>query len=180
MKKLILTLLVILMLTGCRKEARQLDEEKYDAYLTYYQSILDYENKLSSSQNYDIKLAANKINDELYRYDVIIDNTRIAMYGIEILVIIDDLTMEIDTSRMMPSIGIFDEEEYTMIPNQIDRNKNIVRGIDLSFTTNEDNVSVSVMVSFYDKDKTRNTKEYFSLSAEYIEPEPQEETTPQA
>ncbi len=174
MKKFFVTLLVILMLAGCRQETRQLDEEKYDAYLTYYQSILDYENKQTSSQNFDIKLAANKINDELYRYDVIVDNTRIAMYGIEVLVIIDDLTMEIDNSRMMPSIGIFDEDEYTMIPNQVDRNKNIVRGIDLSFTANEPEVSVSVMVSFYDKDKTRNTKEYFSLNTTYQEPEPEQ------
>ncbi len=31
----------VIMLAGCQNKTRKLDDEKYDAYLTYYQSILD-------------------------------------------------------------------------------------------------------------------------------------------
>ena len=37
---IILTVLLMILLAGCRSDARQLNEEKYNAYLAYYQAIL--------------------------------------------------------------------------------------------------------------------------------------------
>ena len=171
MRKCLTVILALLLLAGCQKETRQLDEEKYNAYISYYQSILDVENKQKSSQHFDIKMAVNMLSEGNYRYDVIIDNCRVSMYDMEVLVIVDDVNKEINRDVMMPSIGIFEENEYSMIPNQVDLDKNIVQGIDLSITSPEPTLSVSVMVSYYDKNKEKNTREYFSLTASYQAPE---------
>ena len=169
----------MILLAGCRSDARQLNEEKYNAYLAYYQAILDYDNKQSQSNEFDINLVINKLSDENYRYDVIIDNPKVAMYNIEVLMIVDDIAHAVRTDVMMPSVGIFEDETYTMIPYQVDLEKNYVKGLDLSATGSEEAIHVSVMVQFTNKEKTRTTREYFALSGTYSsqeEAEQQEDT----
>ena len=53
----------VIMLAGCQNKTRKLDDEKYDAYLTYYQSILDNENKELRCQDFDCELVVNRISD---------------------------------------------------------------------------------------------------------------------
>lgn len=166
-KIFILSILLMMILSGCKTDTRQLNEEKYEAYLTYYQAILDYDNKQSQSNEFDISLIINKLSETSYRYDVIIDNPRVAMYNIEVLMIVDDITHAVRTDVMMPSLGILEDETYTMIPYQVDVEKNYVGGLDLSATGTEESVHISVMVQFTNKEKTRVTREYFALADSY-------------
>ena len=80
MRKLLTILFLIVTLFGCdnNDDARELDKEKYNAYLTYYSAILAAENKLTESQCFDIELVVNKLSENEYRYDVIIDSLRVA------------------------------------------------------------------------------------------------------
>ena len=171
LKKILILLLAVVLLAGCQKDhTRQIDEEKYNAYLAYYQAILDYDNKKTSSDNFSIGVVANKISDTQYRYDVIVDNPRIAMYDIEILAIVENISATINTEVMMPSIGIFDAVKYNMIPYQVDITHNFVKGLDLSVLTADNPVHIGVMVSWKDKDSGNVSREYFSLAATYTEP----------
>lgn len=172
LKKMAAVLIALLLLAGCKGETRQLDEEKYSAYLTYYQNILDYEDKAGGSDNFSITLVANKISDSKFRYDVVINEPKIAMYGIKVLAVIENISGSVDTTVMMPSIGIFEAAEYSMIPFQVDSSRNFVKGLDLSFLSSENPVYVSVMVSYSDKAKTDEHREYFTLTASYQEEEP--------
>ena len=163
MKKVLVSLLCLLLLAGCRNETRQLDEEKYNVYLTNYQSILDSDEKKSSSPNFDIQLVRNELVDK-YRYDLIIDNPKIAMYNIKVLMIVDNTTRTIDTDRMMPSLGMLENREYNLIPYQVDLSKNCYAGLNLSVLDYEPNIHVSVMVSYTNRDKNRNYREFFRLT----------------
>ena len=70
-----LYLSLLLLITGCQNNTHQPEQEKYNSYLSYYQSILDSDIEMSSSQCYDIALVVNKLDEQQYRYDVIIDNS---------------------------------------------------------------------------------------------------------
>jgi hypothetical protein len=177
MKRLLAVLLVIVTLCGCQKNnTRQLDEEKYNAYLANYQAILDYEDKKESSSHFDVRLVCNKISDTSYRYDLIIDNPKVAMCEIMVLMVEENISLTIDTTRMMPSIGIFESTSVNMIPFQVANDKGYVKGIDLSMLSTEPSMRAGVLVSFRNYEKTVTTKEYLSLYAEYVEPaEPEEQ-----
>lgn len=171
LKKLLAALLILLSMTGCQKNnTRQLDEEKYNAYLANYQAILDYEDKKESSSHFDIRLICNKLSDTSYRYDLIIDNPQVAMCEIMVLMVEENISLTIDTTRMMPSIGIFESAPVNMIPFQVANEKGYVKGIDLSLLSNEPSMRAGVLVSFRNYEKTVTTKEYLSLYAEYVAP----------
>lgn len=169
MKKILICIIVLLTVGGCKNNARQPDEEKYNSYLTYYQSILDCDSKEAKSQCFDISLAVNKIEDNLYRYDVIIDNPRVAMYDIKALAVIDNLTIDIDENQMMPSIGILNNTNYNMIPFQVDNDKNFVPGIVLSLTSEQSSLRISVMIEWKDSSGLNYVREFLSMYQEYQE-----------
>ena len=143
MKRIAVVILTVLLLTGCTNRAKQMDEEKYNVYLTNYQSILDSEDKKSSSPNFDIQLVKNEINGK-YRYDLIIDNPKIAMYGIKVLMIVDNTTRTIETDR--------------------DLDKNCYGGLNLSILDDNPAIHVSVLVNYTNREKTRNIREFFALA----------------
>ncbi len=168
MKKIIICILILCTLWGCNNNARKLDEEKYNTYLTYYQSILDSDSKKEKSQCFDLSLAVNKIDDNLYRYDIIIDNPRVAMYEIKALAVIDNLTIEVDKNQMMPSVGILDNTNYNMIPFQVDTEKDFVSGIVLSLTSEQPALRISVMIEWKDSTGLNYVREYLSIYGEYV------------
>ncbi len=171
MKKIIIALMILSLLVGCNSNSRKLDEEKYNTYLTFYQSILDSDNKKESSQCFDISIVVNKIDEDTYRYDVIIDEPKVAMYDIKALAVIDNLTVDVDKSQMMPSIGILDDESYSMIPYQVNTDKGFVSGLDLSLTSDLSALRISVMVEWKDSSTVNYVREYLSIYGEYSQSE---------
>ena len=167
MKKILLYLSLLLLVIGCQNNTHQPEQEKYNSYLSYYQSILDSDIEMSSSQCYDIALVVNKLDEQQYRYDVIIDNPRVAMYDIKALAVVNDLTIAIDKENMMPSIGILDDSHYNMIPNQVDNEKNFVPGLDLSLLSSSSSLRISVMIEWKDSSEINYVREYINLYAAY-------------
>jgi len=172
MKKILILIVLIITLAGCNKEeTRQLDKEKYNAYLTYYNAILSAENKQTESSCFDIELVVNKIAEDKYRYDVIIDNPKVAMFDIKALAIIETLSLEIDQENMMPSVGILDGYHYSMVPGQLDKENDFYEGIILSLTSKESALRVSVMVDYKPLNEEETIRQYFSLYTTYEEVE---------
>ena len=163
MKKLFYVLIALLLLTGCKNETKLMDEEKYRAYITNYQSILDSEEKNTSSPNFDIKLVRNSLEEE-YRYDLIIDNPRIAMYEVKVLMIVENTTRTIETDRMMPSLGILEDRVYNLIPYQVDLSNNCYAGLNLSVLDPDPSIHVGVLVSYTNSERNRNFREFFRLA----------------
>jgi len=172
MKKILILIVLIITLAGCNKEeTRQLDKEKYNAYLAYYNAILSAENKQTESSCFDIELVVNKIAEDKYRYDVIIDNPKVAMFDIKALAIIETLSLEIDQENMMPSVGILDGYHYSMVPGQLDKENDFYEGIILSLTSKESALRVSVMVDYKPLNEEETIRQYFSLYTTYEEVE---------
>lgn len=168
MRKFSIILFVLLMLTGCSKLTRELDAEKYNSYLTYYSSILESENKLSSSENFDTEIVVNKIDENNYRYDVIIDNPKVAMFDIKALAALDGFELEMDKTNMMPSIGILDDLKKNMIPYQVYLEKDFVQGLILSLTSTSSALKITVMVDWKDLSGSKSLRDYVSIYAEYV------------
>jgi len=174
MKKLFVIILASLLLAGCTTVTRQLDEEKYNAYITYYQSILEADNKVSASSNFDCEIAVNQLTDGTYRYDVIIDNPKVAMMDIVALAVPDGFELEVDTENMMPSIGIMDDLKKNMVPGQVDLKNDYVGGLILSLISNSASLKITVMVDWKDLSGTQSHRDYVSIYAEYVTAETNE------
>ena len=118
MRKFVVGILISLLLAGCGQSETIL-KEKYETYKLHYQSILNATQFKQSSNNYSITSSLTALSDGSYRYDVFVDEPMIAMYDVEILVIVDDGLLLI-SDEMMPSIGIYEDSEYHLIPYQVD------------------------------------------------------------
>ena len=167
MKKLLVCSLVIfLTLAGCSKENKTTDDksEKYNTYLTVLESNTEF---LKSSNYYSITLAVNKLADNSYRYDVIVDNPLVAMYNVDVLCVAKDVTGTLITDSMCPSAGIIEDDNYNLIPNQVDVKKGYPAGVVVSGTIDQPEVNVIVLVVWTGYAKLAENREYLALSATY-------------
>jgi len=161
MRKLIVALMIALFLSACQNEA-QILKEKYERYKLHYQSILNTTQFKTSSENFSIEASLVKITDGQYRYDVFVDEPKIAMYDVEILAIVDDGLLLI-SDEMMPSIGIYEDSEYHLIPYQVDAELGYQKGFNLNGIVKENKVNLKVLVMWKDYFKIKTDREYFNF-----------------
>lgn len=166
MKKIFLALLILISASACQSAAQKQYATNLQRYNAYYTAILNNEKFLTNSDNFDISGVMNKLSDSEYRYDVIIDNPRIAMYDIQILVIESGKSLEI-SSQIMPSAGIFESGEYNMVPFQINLKSGFTEGFGLSGTFAKPLIELKVLVLWHDYAKVTQKREYFDLSVQY-------------
>ena len=81
MKKILLYLSLLLLVTGCQNNTHQPEQEKYNSYLSYYQSILDSDIEALIQERQDARKAKNfaradEIRDELLAKGIILKDTR--------------------------------------------------------------------------------------------------------
>ena len=100
-KRIFLTLLIVILFTGCTKE---INKEKviYNDYVKELEKI----EKTSDNIPFSIETKFDKIIDGEIRYQVIIDNVKEDIFDIEAISIHNHKTNDI-----FPSIGIFDEKQ---------------------------------------------------------------------
>lgn len=156
-------MVLILILCGCNIINRQGSEESNSRY-TYLIDMLKEHGSFATSSNYfDIDVEMATINNG-YRYYVIIDNPTLAMYDIEMLAIEPDKDY---SKTMAANIGIFDEKEYHMIPNQSNVEEGYVKGLVASGTTDLDEITLRIYVQFKNSDFTTVHNEYIELNCKY-------------
>jgi hypothetical protein len=160
MKRIWMILLSLILLSACTNDAQL--EAKYEAYRSSYQSLLNATSFLDKSNHFSIEAKLTDLGSGQYRYDVYIDEAQIAMYDIEILVIVDQGLLVI-SDEMMPSIGIYDDLEYAMVPYQIHRDEGYVKGFNLNGISTTKPIVLKMSVSWKDYFKIRSYKEIFSF-----------------
>lgn len=179
MRKLCCLLLCIGLLAGCRSTSSS-NELMMAAYEGYYQSVEDSERFQTGSDYYQIYGEMSKIGDGSYRYYVFLDEPQIAMYDVVMLAVENDIPFE-EATTMMPSIGIFEKTEYSLIPNQARSAAGYVKGLVISGESQEDSIDLKLLVEWRDKTKKNSYREYlaFTLTPDGYQAEealPQEET----
>jgi len=121
MKKILLIITLLFMLTGCTNELTK-EEILYNDYVTELKKVTNYETNLP----FDLEIYVDKIIETEVMYRVIIDNPKVSLRNIEALVIHDKYTEDI-----YPSSGIF-ESKLNLIPGVINEKSNYVEGIILA------------------------------------------------
>jgi hypothetical protein len=164
MRKWTVIIILTLILSGCQWfDNDDIDEAKFQRYSAYYTSIFDNDRFVLSSEYYDLEVAMNKIDDDEYRYDVIIDSPKIAMYAIEIMIIENNITPEV-ANKMMPTLGIFEDVEYNLIPYQVNIEKGYVKGLIVSGISEQPSINLKIMVLWRDYAKLLVTREFFEVN----------------
>ena len=135
MKKfLIISITLILCLTGCNKTTK-IDQEKED-YLAIKQDLLKNNNFIQEEElPFDLNIYVNRVNDEEISYRAIIDNEKENMHNVKAILVHNYFTDDI-----FPSIGIFDD------------------GVDL--LTNSEEVKGISLVGYINSTKDINNLEY--------------------
>lgn len=162
MKKLLVLLLTLLCLCGCQEIGSE-DVDPNQRYFALIDNIKEHEGFISTSNYYDIEVEMAKIDDG-YRYYVTIDNPRAALYDIEALAIEPDVDY---SANMAANIGLFEDSEYSMIPNQKNPDKGYVSGLVMSGVSEKPETTLYICVSFKNDDYSSLKTEYFKLDVKY-------------
>ena len=178
MRRQILCLMAaaLLLISGCsKKDPNQISTEKMQLYTAYYKSIMEMDRFQEKSDFYDLEVVMNQLPDGTYRYYVILDSPRVAMVDVEMLVV-DAAVDYSQTSVIAPSVGLLENEDYSLIPNQFYPELGYVKGLMASGETTSPIVSLNVMVLWKDYDKLKETREYLQLMGDFEN----QNTTPEA
>ncbi len=163
MKRLITVLLVLLFCCGCtvRKQETKLDPT--ERYFDMVDLASTYEVSETKPEYYDLSGEVSKIEGG-YRYYVFIDNPRIAMYDVEAIAVVEGVDHR---KTMAASVGIFEEKEYNMIPNQRNIDRGYVGGIAISGTCAKRDVSLRVFIRWENDGGTDYYRECYRLDIAY-------------
>lgn len=164
MKKILCILLVLLCLCACTEVGKE-DVDPDKRYFALIDSIKERDVFVEKSNYFDIATEIAPIEGG-YRYYVTIDNPRAALYDVEAMAIEKNVDY---TNSMAANIGIFDETEYAMIPNQKNPDKGYVSGVVISGITENPQTTLYIYVSFKNEDYSNTHVEYFKLNAKVEE-----------
>ena len=118
MKKILVVISLIILITGCSNEVQiDIDTNVEDEKVAY----LDIKDNLNKQEEFnkiedipcDIKMSVDRISEEEISYRVIIDNPKSDMKNIEALLIHNNFTEDI-----FPSIGLFDDKQSLLVDNE--------------------------------------------------------------
>ena len=164
MLKKLMTVLLALCIAGCTGN-RNTADTTLQTYTAYYDAIDTNTGFKEESQYYSVTTEMTKMDDGTYRYYVLVNEPQIAMYSIVVMVVENDTAVN-ETSKMMPSTGIFDKA-YSMIPYQINSADGFVKGIMLSGESDEAQIDLKILVEWKDKTGENTVREYLVRTVEY-------------
>ncbi len=149
MMKIFIILLSIFIVGGCEKVS---NETKI--YNNYIEELKETDNNIIELP-FTLGIYIDKLIDNEVMYRVIIDEPKNVLKDIEVLVIHDNKTDDV-----FPSSGIFDEK-YNLIPNDIEKESNKVKGIILAgyipYDGDINNLSIKFKLLFKYKDENNQT-----------------------
>ena len=162
MKRLILVFFVLLFCFGCTKKQDVL-QDPTERYYAMVDLASTYEVSESKPEYYDVSGEVSKI-DGGYRYYVFIDNPRVAMYDVEAIAVVEGVDHK---KTMAANVGIFEEKEYNMVPNQKNIDIGYVGGIAISGICATENVSLRVLIRWENNGGTASYRECYRLEIAY-------------
>lgn len=161
MRKLMILWIVALALSGCSRQDKSEQDFRY-TYNSFVDSILDNNGAESIDIPFHHSLEVTKESSGEYRYAITIDEPRIAMYHIQMMAV------DKSASGQYPFIGLMqDEEMYSMIPNQENREKYFVKGIILEGSSTTPKFTLYVQVSWKDYAQINTSTVFFSYTYDY-------------
>lgn len=146
MKKIISIIICSVLIFGCSKRVNADDTD--EKYRNLYQTLIMHDDSLfvNNTDLFDISFEGSMTNKG-YRYYVVLDNPRYAMYGVSIIA----LAVGEDYSDLMaPNAGIFENVSYKLVPGQTNSEDGYVKGINISgICDNQESVKLKVLVQWH-------------------------------
>lgn len=157
MKKILLCFMICMTLIGCQSKSTTNEKQTYQKYLEKLKTNQKFETK---TNDFRIKVVLNQLKNKQVRYDLIIDEPAIVMKNIKVLTMIDG-----QKDNDFPSLGIIDQNQYSLIPHQYDEKKNIYKGIHLSGLTKNKKITLKIYI-YYENDQ--KVERYFKIDENAI------------
>lgn len=151
-----------LFLTGCSRSKNDSEKAAQTAYEGYYKAIEDNDRFIGESLYYTISAQMSNMPDGTHRYYVFLDDAQVAMYDVTMMAVENNIAYE-DSDKMMPSVGIFDSREYSLIPYQANADEGYVKGLVLGGECDDEEILIKLLVEWKDRSRERVTREYISL-----------------
>ena len=148
--------MLCLLITGCKSDSNEMGDKLNLQYQKYIQKLIEQQEFNNKSDEFSIRLVLNKINDTETRYDIIIDSPKINMYALQAIAKVEN-----DDESSLPSLGILEEESFSLVPGVVDKTRGIYRGVNLSGVTREKNINVIVYLRFYSDENNEKLEERF-------------------
>lgn len=161
MKKIIVLILSLFLVSGC-SGITTADKLELETYKSMYTDIFNATSFKTSSNYFSIGTSLTFLSEANYRYDVVIDAPKVAMYDVEILLIQDNGSL-VFSQTMMPSVGIFEDKTYYMVPYQVNPKANFEKGFALNGISVSAPVRLKMAVSWKDA-LNKQYKEYFDFT----------------
>lgn len=169
MKKLKFLLCLSLFLTGCKNSKKEYEEQR-QKYENYMELIIDNSKQISTNIPFNWNFNMTE-NEGEYIYEVIISNPRVEMTGIQMIAV--DIE-QISESTIAPNLGLFEEQKYNMIPNQVCVEKGYYPGIGVNGISKKDKFILNCLVVYKDKNQSDNYV-YFIINVDYDDFKSEEE-----
>lgn len=161
MKKLSLLLCLSLILSGCTHSKNDY-EEQTQKYENYMELIIDNSKQITTNIPFDWEFNMTE-NEGKYIYEVIISNARVEMSNIQMIAV--DIE-QISESEIAPNLGLFEDETYNMIPNQMNVDKGYYPGVGVNGVSTKDKFILNCLVVYKDRNQADNYV-YFIINADY-------------
>ena len=103
------------------------------------------------------------------------------MYDVVMLAVEDDIPFD-SAEKMMPSIGVFEKKDYSLVPFQTRVTAGYVKGLVISGECDQPSVNLKLMVEWRDQSRKNSVREYlaFTLDSSGYEAEGNTETQGEA
>lgn len=162
MRKILIMLICFFILSGCAMLTEEnIEKDSLQKYETYLTSLIEQDRFLDGSYYFTISAVFNPLEDGKVRYDVFIENAQVAMYSVEILVI-ENTAKRTDTT-IYPCVGIFEQEDYTMVPFQKNESQGFVEGFQLTGISDQQQPTLNILVTWKDYAKLNTYREFIKL-----------------
>lgn len=154
--KRIILIIICLLITGCQTAKNDSNNKYVEQYQTYQKKLTSQKNFIENSDEFTIRLILNELDENKTRYDIIIDTPKINMYHLQAIAKVEN-----DDESSLPSLGILEDEQFSLVCNVVDKAKGIYRGVNLSGITEQKKISVIVYLTFYRDEDCKNKEERF-------------------
>ena len=144
MKRFFVFLILLITLTGCQNTENQdtISKQLYNQYRQYYQLVTSSHNFQTECEECSIQLIINKTTNKQIRYDIIINNPKIEMDNIKAIAYVDKKNKDI------PSIGLLEEDSFSLKPDYVNKEEGFYRGINLSGLTTQTEFKVKIYFTY--------------------------------
>ena len=157
-KVLILALCMLCILSGCKNG--KVNNEQQKVYYGFKDALMNNGDLISSNIPFEYEILIEETKGK-YLYTVIVKNPQVAMNNIQMMILNpEDATKDIETA----TLGIYDETNYHMIPNQSNEKTGYYKELQLKGSSEHKDFKIYVTLAWKDSNQLIQYQVFFSFN----------------